>query len=168
MKTDVLLKYAEQTLLFVTKRPSVVMEKGQGMYLWDTDGKKYLDFVGGWAVNSLGHCPKELTEAISDQAKTLINASPGFYNKPMLEYANLLTQNSCFDRVFFGSTGSEANEGAIKLARKYGYLHKNNAFEIITTVGSFHGRTLATMAATGKEKWKALFKPKTPGFWVPE
>ena len=158
------LTAAKNSILFTTQRPDVVMERGQGMYLWDTAGKKYLDFVGGWAVTSLGHSPAVIAAALQTQSRLLVNASPAFYNTPMLKFAKLLTDISCFDRVFFASSGAEANESAIKLARKYGALHRGGAFEIITTVNSFHGRTLATMSATGKEKWKALFEPKVPGF----
>ena len=159
-----LLAEAKRSILFTTVRPEVVMEKGEGLYLWDTDGKKYLDFVGGWAVTSLGHSPAVIAKALARQSKVLVNASPSFLNIPMIEYARLLVNRSCFDRVFFASSGAEANEGAIKLARKYGSLYRDGAFEIITTVNSFHGRTLATMSATGKKKWKNLFEPKVPGF----
>lgn len=152
------------SILFTTNRPNVVMERGNGMYLWDTNGNEYLDFIGGWAVTCLGHCPAVIQEALKKQAAQLINASPSFYNKPMLEFAKLLTNNSCFDRVFFTNSGSEANEGAIKLARKYGKKFLDGAYEIITTVDSFHGRTLAAMSATGKKKWEALYEPKVPGF----
>lgn len=152
------------SILFVTNRPNIIMEHGKGMYLWDTNGKQYLDFIGGWAVTCLGHCPEVIQAALQKQAATLINASPSFYNKPMLEFAKLLTDNSCFDRVFFTNSGSEANEGAIKLARKHGKKFLNGAYEIITTIDSFHGRTLAAMSATGKKKWQDLFEPKVPGF----
>ena len=162
--TEELLTEANKSLLFVTSRPSTVMEKGKGMYLWDTEGKNYLDFIGGWAVTALGHCPESIHEAIINQSQTLINASPSFYNKPMIEFAKLLTDNSCFDRVFFASTGSEANEGAIKLARKYGQKNLKGAYEIITTVNGFHGRTLATMSASGKSIWDKLYEPKVAGF----
>lgn len=162
--TKELLVEANKSILFTTMRPNIIMESGKGMYLWDTEGKAYLDFMGGWAVTSLGHCPNVLKEALINQSNTLINASPSFYNKPMIEFAKLLTDNSCFNRVFFASSGSEANEGAIKLARKYGAKFLNGAYEIITTVNSFHGRTLATMSATGKEAWNDLYEPKVPGF----
>ncbi len=159
-----LLKIADTKLLKVTNRPEIIMQKGQGLNLIDTEGNEYLDFIGGWAVNCLGHSPKIISDALVEQSRTLINASPSFYNVPMLEYAELLTNNSCFDRVFFTSTGAEANEGAIKLARKYGSKYKNGASEIITTFRGFHGRTLTTMSATGKEEWENLFEPKTKGF----
>ncbi len=164
MVTSQLLKGAKEHILFVANRPEIIMERGQGMYLWDTDGKKYLDFIGGWAVNCLGHSPKAIEKALRKQASILVNASPSFYNKPMVEFANLLTDNSCFDRIFFAGSGAESNEGAIKLARKYGAKYLNGAYEIITTINSFHGRTLATMSATGKPQWESLFAPKVPGF----
>jgi len=162
--TNELLNEADKSILFTTLRPKIVMERGEGMYLWDTQGKSYLDFMGGWAVTSLGHCPNVLKQALLNQSNILINASPSFYNKPMIEFAKLLTDNSCFNRVFFASSGSEANEGAIKLARKYGAKFLNGAYEIITMVNSFHGRTLATMSATGKKAWADLYEPKVPGF----
>lgn len=162
--TKELLNEANKSILFTTNRPSIVIDHGEGVYLWDTEVKSYLDFMGGWAVTCLGHCPKVLTEALIDQCTTLINSSPSYYNKPMIKLAKLLTDNSCFDRVFFASSGSEANEGAIKLARKYGAKFLNGAYEIITAVNSFHGRTLATMSATGKEAWSNLYEPKVPGF----
>lgn len=162
--TKELLMEGEQSILFTTVRPDVVMERGSGMYLRDTTGKQYLDFIGGWAVTCLGHCPPVITKALEQQSRELVNASPSFYNKPMIQFAKLLTESSCFDKVFFGSSGAEANEGAIKLARKYGSTSLNGAYEIITTINSFHGRTLATMSATGKKKWESLFEPKVSGF----
>ncbi|MCB2292698.1 acetylornithine/succinylornithine family transaminase [Clostridium algoriphilum] len=162
--TKELLIEASNSILFTTMRPSIVIESGEGMYLWDTEGKNYLDFVGGWAVNALGHCPNVIKEALINQGNTLINASPSFYNKPMIEFAKLLTDNSCFNKVFFTNSGSEANEGAIKLARKYGAKFLNGAYEIITITNSFHGRTLATMSASGKKVWEKLYEPKVPGF----
>lgn len=164
MNKDNLIAAAERSLLKTTERPEIVMQRGQGMYLYDTEGKKYLDFIGGWAVNCLGHCPPAVVQAIELQARTLINASPAFYNRPMIEFSELLLSHCCFDRVFFTSTGAEANEGAIKLARKFGQQHKGGATEIITTWNSFHGRTLTTMSATGKKHWQDLFGPKTAGF----
>ena len=164
MNKSELIKIANSRLLTVTSRPDIVMCKGQGMYLYDTEGNRYLDFIGGWAVNCLGHSPRVIADVLAEQSRTLLNASPSFYNLPMLEYADLLTGHCCLDRVFFASTGAEANEGAIKLARKYGQVFKNGAFEIITTQHSFHGRTLATMAATGKQQWEPLFEPKAGGF----
>ncbi|NPV90288.1 MAG: acetylornithine/succinylornithine family transaminase [Firmicutes bacterium] len=155
---------AKKSILYVTNRPEPVMERGEGMYLWDTDGKRYLDYIGGWAVTNLGHSPEVIAQALEKQARRLVNASPGFYNDQMLKFARLLTDISCFDKVFFVNSGSEANEGAIKLARKYGSKFKSGANEVITTIGSFHGRTLAMMAATGKPAWQTLFPPRVEGF----
>lgn len=164
LATSQLINAANQSLLSIAHRPEIVMERGEGMNLWDTDGKKYLDFIGGWAVTSLGHSPQVIQAALNSQATLLVNPSPSFYNKPMIEFATLLTDISCFDKVFFASSGAEANEGAIKLARKYGSMSLGGAYEIITTTNSFHGRTITTMAATGKAQWQNLFAPVTPGF----
>jgi acetylornithine/N-succinyldiaminopimelate aminotransferase len=162
--TPQLLETAKNRLVYVTDRPTVVMERGEGMYLFDTEGKRYLDFVGGWAVTALGHCPPVVLKALKDQAEILVNCSPAFFNTGMIGFADLLVRHSCFDQAWFGSTGAEVNEAAIKMARKYGTLHKKGAYEIITTEHSFHGRTLATMSATGKPQWASLFEPKAGGF----
>ena len=151
-------------LMNITARPPTVFVRGEGSYLWDDTGKRYLDFIQGWAVNCLGHSPPQIAEALAAQAKLLLTPSPAFYNGPSLKLAKALTDHSCFDQVFFTNSGAEANEGAIKLARKYGALHKNGAYEIITFEGAFHGRTLATMSASGKKAFEPLFEPKVPGF----
>lgn len=153
-----------KALMEITSRPELVFVRGQGSWLEDHNGKRYLDMVQGWAVNALGHCPPNVVEAISKQAATLINPSPAFYNAPMMELAKLITQHSCFDRVFFANSGAEANEGAIKLARKWGQQNRNGAFKIITFEHSFHGRTLATMSASGKKGWDTIFAPQVNGF----
>jgi acetylornithine/N-succinyldiaminopimelate aminotransferase len=152
------------SLMSITNRPDLVFERGEGSWLYDHNGKAYLDFIQGWAVNTLGHCPPEIAAALTAQAGKLINPSPAFYNGPMIELASLLTANSVFDRVFFANTGAEANEGAIKLARKWGRLHKDGAYEIITFGHSFHGRTLATMSASGKAGWDTIYAPQVAGF----
>lgn len=152
------------SVMFITKRPEVTMVEGKGSWITDNNGKRYLDFLQGWAVNCLGHSNPGIVAALNAQAKKLINSSPAFYNEPMIGLSNLLTGNSCFDKVFFASSGAEANEGAIKLARKWGQLNKNGAFEIITFDHSFHGRTLATMSASGKPGWDTMFAPQVPGF----
>ncbi len=162
--TEKLLDEADKNIMFTSVKPDIVMEKGLGMYLWDTNGKKYLDFIGGWAVTSLGHCSEIISSVLEQQSKKLINASPAFYNEPMIKFAKLLTENSCMDRVFFSTSGAEANEGAIKLARKYGSKFRKGAYEIITVKNGFHGRTIATMSATDKSSWKELYEPKIPGF----
>lgn len=151
-------------LMDITARPSVVFVSGQGSFLWDDSGKRYLDFIQGWAVNCLGHSPAIVTEALTEQSKLLLTPSPAFFNEPSLKLAKALIDHSCFDQVFFTNSGGEANEGAIKLARKYGALHRDGAYEIITFQGGFHGRTLATMSASGKKAFEPLFEPKVPGF----
>jgi acetylornithine/N-succinyldiaminopimelate aminotransferase len=151
-------------LMDITARPPVVLVRGEGSFLWDDSGKRYLDFIQGWAVNCLGHSPSVVAEALAEQAKLLLTPSPAFYNGPSLKLAKALVDHSCFDQVFFTNSGAEANEGAIKLARKYGALRKNGAHEIITFEGGFHGRTLATMSASGKKAFEPLFEPKVPGF----
>ena len=148
----------------VAERPPVVMVKGDGSWLWDAQGKRYLDFVQGWAVNSLGHSPRVVLDALQTQGAQLMNCSPAYYNEPMARLADLLAGASGLDQVFLCNSGAEANEGAIKLARKWGSLHRDGAYEIITMVGSFHGRTLATMAASGKPGWDDIFPPKVHGF----
>jgi len=150
--------------MLVSAKPPIVMERGAGMELFDVEGRRYLDFIGGWAVDCLGHSPRALAEALAEQSSRLVNASPSFWNRTQVELAERLTAVTGLDKVWFGSTGAEANEGAIKLARKWGSLRRAGAYEIITTVNSFHGRTLATMAASGKEQWRALFAPPVPGF----
>jgi acetylornithine/N-succinyldiaminopimelate aminotransferase len=148
----------------ITARPNVVFDRGEGSWLWDDTGKRYLDFIQGWAVNCLGHAPPAIAEALVAQAKRLLTPSPAYYNDTSLKLAKALVAHSCFDQVFFANSGAEANEGAIKLARKYGALHGNGAHEIITFEGGFHGRTLATMSASGKKAFEPLFEPKVPGF----
>ena len=151
-------------LMEITARPPVVFVRGEGSLLWDDSGKRYLDFVQGWAVNCLGHSPPMIAEALAEQAKLLLTPSPAFFNAPSLRLAKALVDQSCFDQVFFANSGAEANEGAIKLARKYGALHRGGAYEIITFEGGFHGRTLATMSASGKKAFEPLFEPKVSGF----
>jgi acetylornithine/N-succinyldiaminopimelate aminotransferase len=148
----------------ITIRPPLVMAEGHGSWLRDSEGRTYLDFVQGWAVNCLGHSHPVMVEAIRSQAARLINCSPAFHNERMAELARRLAASSGLDHVFFCNSGAEANEGAIKLARKWGALHRGGAYEIVTAHGSFHGRTLATMAASGKPAFERLFEPKVPGF----
>jgi predicted acetylornithine/succinylornithine family transaminase len=154
----------QQLFMRITKRLPVTLVRGQGARVWDTEGKEYLDFVAGWAVNSLGHCHPVVVKALTEQAKTLIQASNQFYTIPQLQLAKLLVDNSCLDRVFFCNSGAEANEGAMKLARRYGKLHLDGAYKIITAYGSFHGRTLATVAATGQDKFQQPYIPLPDGF----
>ncbi|WP_291623614.1 aminotransferase class III-fold pyridoxal phosphate-dependent enzyme, partial [Bradyrhizobium sp.] len=147
-------------LMDITARPKAVFVRGAGSYLWDDSRKRYLDFVQGWAVNCLGHSPPAVADALGAQARRLLTPSPAFYNEPSLKLAQALVENSAFDQVFFANSGAEANEGAIKLARKFGSVHKGGAFEIISFEGGFHGRTLATMSASGKKAFEPLFEPK--------
>jgi acetylornithine/N-succinyldiaminopimelate aminotransferase len=151
-------------LMDITARPPVVFVRGEGSFLWDESGKRYLDFVQGWAVNCLGHSPPIIADALAAQSKLLLTPSPAFFNAPSLNLAKALVDHSCFDQVFFTNSGAEANEGAIKLARKFGARHRNGAYEIITFEGGFHGRTLATMSASGKKAFEPLFEPKVSGF----
>jgi acetylornithine/N-succinyldiaminopimelate aminotransferase len=148
----------------IAGRPPIVFVEGRGSWLRDQAGNDYLDFVQGWAVNCLGHCPPAVTDAIARQAAKLISCSPAFYNEPMIRLAGLIARHSGLDQTFFANSGAEANEGAIKLARKWGEKHRNGAYEIITMEHAFHGRTLATMSASGKPHWAKLFEPKVPGF----
>jgi acetylornithine/N-succinyldiaminopimelate aminotransferase len=161
-------QYQTDALLTIINRPPLVFTEGKGMWLTDHAGKRYLDYLQGWAVNCLGHSPQCIQDALAAQAKKLINPSPAFYNASSIELASLLVKHSCFDRVFFANSGAEANEGAIKLARKWGKKNKNgngeNRYEIITFDQSFHGRTLATMSASGKAGWDTIFAPQVPGF----
>ncbi|MDD5095114.1 MAG: aspartate aminotransferase family protein [Dehalococcoidia bacterium] len=146
------------------KRLPLVLVRGEGNRVWDDAGKEYLDFIGGLAVNCLGHCHPVMIGALNRQARTLIQTSNLVYTIPQLRLAELLVQNSCLDKIFFSNSGAEANEGAIKIARKYGHMHRNHAYEIITVTGSFHGRTLATIAATGQHKFQDPFVPLPTGF----
>ncbi|MEO8538224.1 MAG: acetylornithine transaminase [bacterium] len=155
----------EQQYLFQNYgRQPIVLERGEGTRVWDTEGQEYLDFVGGVAVNILGHAHPVVAKAVADQAATLIHTSNLFYTKPMIQLAKLLVENSCLDRVFFCNSGTEAVEGAIKLARRWGLDTKNGAYEIITTIDGFHGRSLGALAATGNARYREPFGPLMPGF----
>jgi len=152
------------SLMFITKRPDLTFVRGEGSYLYDEQGRRYLDFIQGWAVNSLGHSPRVVRDALNEQASRVVNVSPAYYNEPMCRLAELLAELSGLDRVFFANSGAEANEGAIKLVRKWGSVKRDGAYEIIAFEGAFHGRTLATMSASGKPQWKDLYEPKVSGF----
>ena len=148
----------------IARRPPVVFVAGRGSWLTDSEGRRYLDFIQGWAVNCLGHSPPAITQALARQAERLINCSPAFYNDQMIRLADLLARHSGLHQVFLANSGAEANEGAIKLARKWGARYRDGASEIITMDHGFHGRTLATMSASGKAQWEQLFEPKVSGF----
>jgi acetylornithine/N-succinyldiaminopimelate aminotransferase len=146
------------------KRIPVTFVKGKGMRLWDENGKEYLDYVGGWAADSLGHCHPVVIKAASEQVRTLIHVSNAFYNLPQAQLAELLVKNSGFSKAFFSNSGAEAVEGAVKLARRYGALKLHGAYEVITAFKSFHGRTLAMTAATGQESFQKPYYPLPVGF----
>ena len=164
--------WIERGLTHVAKtygRYPLVAATGEGCWLTDIDGKKYLDFLAGVAVNNLGHCHPKVVAALQDQAGKLLHCSNYYHIPQQIELAEILCQHSFGDRVFFCNSGAEANEAALKLVRKYSAdKHGDNRFEIITAHGSFHGRTIATISATGQEKIQAGFSPLVPGFkYVP-
>ena len=153
-------KYYMQTIV----RVPVTLVRGEGARVWDDKGKEYLDFVCGLAVNCLGHCHPVIVEAVAEQARTLVQTSNWYYTVPQIRLARLLVENSCLDRVFICNSGLEANEGAVKLARRYGHLKLNGAYEVITTMDSFHGRSLAMTAASGQPKMHEPYVPLPVGF----
>lgn len=161
MKID---QFETAALMNIAPRPATVFVAGRGSWLIDHRGRRYLDFVQGWAVNALGHCPPQVVQALAAQAERLINPSPGVFNDAALALATDLARYSGLPRAFLASSGAEANEGAIKLARRWGARHRGGAHEIITFADAFHGRTLATMSASGKPGWDRLFEPKVAGF----
>ena len=150
--------------MFLVRRQPMVLERGEGARVWDVDGKEYLDFTSGWAVNNVGHCNEVVADAIAEQARTLLQTSNQFYSIPQLKMAEILVENSCLDKIFICNSGAEANEGAIKLAKKYGKKYKDGAFGIITALNSFHGRTMMNVSATGQPHYQELFEPIPTGF----
>jgi len=160
-----LMEEGNRFLFNTYKRAPMVLRKGRGIKVWDRSGKEYHDFLGGIAVNVLGHCHPRVVIAIQKQAQRLIHVSNLYHIEPQVKLARLLVRNSFADRVFFCNSGAEANEAAIKLARKYSITHHGeDRFEIITALNSFHGRTVTTLAATGQPKFHRGFEPLTPGF----
>ena len=154
----------EQATFFTNRRPPMVIERGEGSRVWDVEGNEYLDMIAGIAVNALGHSSLVVQRALAEQSARLIHVSNLYYSIPQLQLAELLTSHSPFDRVFFVNSGAEANEAAIKLARKWGKRHRDGAYAIITAEHAFHGRTLATVTATGKEQYLTPFTPLPEGF----
>ena len=150
--------------MYTVDRVPATLVRGEGARVWDENGREYLDFVGGWAVNSLGHCHPVVAEAVCQQARTLIQTSNQFYTIPQIRLAELLVKNSCLHKVFLCNSGAEANEGAVKLARRYGKHYLNGAYEVISAFNSFHGRTLAMTAATGQPKFHEPYQPLPAGF----
>ena len=154
----------QKYLMNTYKRMPVTLVRGEGARVWDERGKEYIDFVAGVAANALGHAHPAIVDALSEQARTLIHTSNHFHTVPQIHLAKLLVENSCFDKVFFCNSGAEADEGAVKLARRFGKLHVNGAYEVITATNSFHGRTLAMVAATGQPKIQEPYTPLPEGF----
>ncbi|MFL2803419.1 MAG: aspartate aminotransferase family protein [Dehalococcoidia bacterium] len=150
--------------MFLVRRQPMVLERGEGARVWDVEGKEYLDFTSGWAVNNVGHANPAIAEAIAEQARTLLQTSNQFYTIPQLKLAEILVENSCLDKIFFCNSGAEANEGAIKLAKKFGKKNKNGAHHFITALNSFHGRTMNMVSATGQPHYQELFEPIPSGF----
>lgn len=145
-------------------RQPVVIERGEGTRVWDTEGKEYLDFVGGLAVNALGHAHPVVAAALAEQSQKLIHTSNLYYTTPMIELAKLLVENSCLDRAFFCNSGTEAIEAAIKVARRWGHDTRSGAYEVISFADGFHGRTIGALAATGTARYREPFEPLPAGF----
>ena len=165
MKTDELMALSDKYIMATYRRFPIVLVRGSGARVWDSNGKEYLDFVAGIAVCSLGHSHPKVVEAIKKQVEILTHVSNLYYSEPQIHFARMLVENSFADKVFFCNSGAEANEAAIKLARKY--AHENMAggkYELITMIDSFHGRTLATVTATGQTKFQIGFSPLPEGF----
>jgi predicted acetylornithine/succinylornithine family transaminase len=165
MQTEELMQLGDKVIMGTYKRFPVVLVKGVGMKLWDSTGKEYLDMLAGIAVCSLGHSHPAVVAAIKEQLDKLTHVSNLYYTEPQIRLAKLLTDNSFADKVFFCNSGAEANEAAIKLARKYAHDHLGGGkYELLTMRNSFHGRTLAAIAATGQEKFHKGFEPLPEGF----
>lgn len=165
MSSREIISLADRRLMRNVGRYDLAFTRGRGMKLWDAEGREYLDFLGGIAVCALGHAPEAVVQTLAGQAARLIHVSNYFYNEPMVLLADRLAASSGLDRVFFCNSGAEANEAAIKLARKCAYdRHGPGRAGIITALGSFHGRTLGTISATGQDKVKLGFEPLLPGF----
>jgi predicted acetylornithine/succinylornithine family transaminase len=169
MKEKEIMALADENIMNTYKRFPIVLVKGLGVKVWDVNGKEYLDFVAGIAVCNLGHSHPQIIAAVNEQLQNLTHVSNLYYTEPQAQLARLLVENSFADKVFFCNSGAEANEAAIKLARKY--AHENmgpDKFELITMKDSFHGRTMATITATGQEKFQFGFTPLLEGFtYVP-
>lgn len=165
MEIRKILEESSHYVMNTYNRLPLVLRKGRGIKVWSADGKEYLDFVGGIAVNVLGHCHPKVVVAIQKQAQRLLHVSNLYYNEPQIRLAKMLVEHSFADKAFFCNSGAEANEAAIKLARKFAKeTMTGNRYEIIATLNSFHGRTLATLTATGQTKFQKGFEPLVPGF----
>ena len=164
MKNRDVAKLTENYVAHTYARYPIALVRGKGARVWDADGKEYLDFLAGIAVNSLGHCHPAVVRAIQQQSRKLLHVSNLYHIVPQSELARELCRHSFADRVFFCNSGAEANEAAIKLARRYGGEHLGGKYEILSNHNSFHGRTLATLTATGQEKVRAGYDPLPAGF----
>ena len=164
MQTDKVKELDEKYHMGVYNRLPLVIKEGKGVYLYDSEGEEYLDFAGGIAVNALGHDHPEVTEAIQEQSEKLLHSSNLYYFEIQARLARLLVENSSADKVFFANSGAEANEGALKLARRHFYNREDDRREVIVAENSFHGRTLATIAATAQPKYQKPFQPLPPKF----
>lgn len=169
MNNEEITILGQERVMNTYMRQPFALIKGEGSYVWDADGNKYLDMVSGIAVNNIGHCHPKVAEAVARQASTLIHCSNLYWIEPQVRLAQLITDNSCGTKVFFCNSGAEANEAAIKLARKWSYnKYGEGRYEIITAMNSFHGRTLTAITATGQPKYQKGYDPLTPGFkYVP-
>jgi len=169
LNTDEIMQLSDKYVMHTYGRIALAPVRGEGARLWDAEGREYLDFVAGIAVNSLGHCHPAVVQAVQEQIARLIHVSNLYYIESQAQLAEILVENSCADRAFFCNSGAEANEGAIKLARKWAKKqHGPDKYEIITAENSFHGRTLAAITATGQPKYQKGFEPLPQGFkYVP-
>ena len=169
MNTAEIKEMATKYIINTYGERQIALVRGEGCYVWDADGKKYLDFLGGLAVNGLGHCHPRVVKAIQEQAETLLHVSNLYYIEPQAKLAKLLIDNCSMEQSFFCNSGAEANEAAIKLARKYAKENVDkNRFSVITMENSFHGRTMATITATAQPKYHKGFEPMVRGFkYVP-
>ncbi len=163
MKNQQIIKLTQKYVANTYARFPIALVQGKGARVWDADGKQYIDFVAGIAVNGLGHNHPAIVRAIQRQAQTLIHVSNLYHIGPQSELARDLCRHSFANRVFFCNSGAEANEAAFKLARRYGADHLGGKYEILSALNSFHGRTLATLTATGQEKVRRGFDPLPPG-----
>jgi len=164
MKTKELIEKEKKYLFQTYSRPAMILDKGEGMKVWDLEEKQYYDFIGGIAVNALGYSHPKLVQAMKNQAEKLIHCSNLFYSEPQIILAQMLVELSYGDKVFFGNSGAEVNEGAIKLAVKYFKDQNKDKHKIIYMKNSFHGRTIATLAATGQHKYQKDYLPLLPKF----
>ncbi len=164
MKTQQLIEDEKKYLIQTYQRPAMILDRGEGIKVWDLEGREYYDFIGGIAVNSLGYSHPKIVEAISQQAAKLIHCSNLFYNAPQIRLAKELVKISDGDRVFFANSGAEVNEAALKLAVKYFKEQNKEKYKVIYMKNSFHGRTIATLAATGKYKYQKDYLPLLPAF----